>query len=98
VVVPENNHQVRRCNMAYTVGIAVTCGACKGTGVRETYDDNYNPVLENPCSHCGGTGKSITALIDEKYFSDILDKCNDTLDKCNDILEKCDDILEHMKE
>jgi len=73
--------------MAFIIPITVTCSSCNGEGSRIIgYDEQQNPIYENPCTGCGGDGKTTTALIDATFADDIYDKCNDILNKCNDIL------------
>lgn len=73
--------------MAHTIEISVTCASCKGEGSRIVGYDEGEPIYEDPCTGCGGDGRTAVSLMDDTLLNDILDKCNDILDKCNDILE-----------
>ena len=64
--------------------ITVTCTACGGDGIRSTVDGEGLPIEENPCSHCSGTGKTITSSLDDTKL-DAIDTKLDALDTKLDI-------------
>jgi len=71
------------------IPLTVVCASCRGVGSRVIgYDEQNNPIYENPCTGCGGDGKTTTALIDDTLLNDMNDKLDDILGKCNDIFEK----------
>ena len=69
--------------------ITTKCSSCNGVGSRITgYDEQNNPIYENPCTGCGGDGKTTTGAIDDTKIDDIQDDINDIKDKLDDIWEK----------
>lgn len=75
--------------MAYTIAVVKTCDSCAGVGKRVVaQDEGGSPIWEDPCTGCGGDGKTTISHIDDTLLSDILDRCNDIMNKCEDILEQ----------
>jgi len=74
------------------------CSACLGTGIR-TYNASPNGPLieENPCSECGGDGKSVAPFsIESEWFDAIETKINYVYNKTDNILNKLDNIKDKV--
>lgn len=97
--------------MAYTIEIAVECASCKGVGSRIIGYENGNPIYENPCTGCGGDGKTTISRIDDTLIQQIIttqadhttkidfvySKTDNIINKLNNINDKCDQIWDKVK-
>jgi len=60
--------------MAYTIEIVKTCDSCGGTGQRVSYNQDHVQIIENPCSGCGGDGKTTVSLMDDTLLQEMNEK------------------------
>ncbi len=59
--------------MAYTIEIVRTCDSYKGEGSRIIgYNEQGQPIYENPCTGCDGDGKTTISRIDDTLFQQML--------------------------
>lgn len=70
------------------INITVKCASCKGEGSRIIGYEDGEPIYENPCSGCGGDGRTTTSQLDDTLLNEILGNTETIIAKCKKILKK----------